>query len=242
MENEEKKNVKALFISDVHLGSKGSKPEALLEVLKKYKPEELYIVGDFIDGWLLKKRHFWPQSHTNIIRKVLSYSKNGTKVFYIVGNHDDFLRSYEHLDFGNIVVLDEIVVDGVWVVHGDKYDAVIMYNKWIGIMGSIGYEITIVMDSWIKKVRKKMGLRPRSFSKWIKTKVKNAVSFISSFEATLVKEAKIRNCHTVICGHIHTPADKQVDGIRYVNTGDWIENLSFVTIDEEGMVLHQIEH
>ena len=159
-----------------------------------------------------------------------------------MGNHDDFLRSYEHLDFGNIVVLDEIVVDGVWVVHGDKYDAVIMYNKWIGIMGSIGYEITIVMDSWIKKVRKKMGLRPRSFSKWIKTKVKNAVSFISSFEATLVKEAKIRNCHTVICGHIHTPADKQVDGIRYVNTGDWIENLSFVTIDEEGMVLHQIEH
>ena len=116
-------------------------------MLKKYKPEELYIVGDFIDGWLLKKRHFWPQSHTNIIRKVLSYSKNGTKVFYIVGNHDDFLRSYEHLDFGNIVVLDEIVVDGVWVVHGDKYDAVIMYNKWIGIMGSIGYEITIVMDS-----------------------------------------------------------------------------------------------
>ena len=210
------KSIDALFISDVHLGSKGSKAEKLLEVLKQYKPKELYIVGDFIDGWLLKKRHYWPQSHTNIIRKILSYSKNNTKIYYITGNHDDFLRSYEHLDFGNITILDEIQLDGVWITHGDKYDAVIMLNKWIAILGSVGYEITIILDDHIKKFRKKMGLKPRSFSKWIKTKVKNAVVFITSFESVLIKETKERNCHTVICGHIHTPDDKIIDGIRYM--------------------------
>ena len=233
--------ITALFISDVHLGSRGSKAEDLLATLKLYEPETLYIVGDFIDGWLLKKRHFWPQSHTNVIRKILSYSKNGTKVYYITGNHDEFLRSYDHLDFGHISIVDEVTVDGVWITHGDKWDTVIMWNKWIGVMGSIGYEITLVLNEWIKWIRARLGLRPKSFSKWIKTRVKNAVAFITSFESVLAREAKARNCHTVICGHIHTPADKMVEGIRYLNTGDWIENCSWITLDNGVWESHSLD-
>ena len=223
------KKIESLYISDVHLGSKGSKAVELLGVLKNYEPEKLFIVGDFIDGWLLKKRHFWPQEHTNVIRKVLSYAKKGTQVYYITGNHDEFLRSYENLDFGNITVLDEIIDDGVWIIHGDKYDSVVMYNKWIANLGSIAYELVIYLNEVIKRIRRTLGLRPRSFSKWVKAKVKGAVAFIDSFEFTLATEAINRECHTVICGHIHTPADRVINGVRYMNTGDWIESLSYIT-------------
>jgi UDP-2,3-diacylglucosamine pyrophosphatase LpxH len=236
------KKVQALFISDVHLGSKGCKAEELLEVLKEYHPETLYIVGDFIDGWLLKKRHFWPQAHTNIIRKVLSYSKKGTKVIYITGNHDDFLRSYDLYDFGNITIVDEVEVDGVWVVHGDKFDGIVMNNKWLAVAGSVSYELIIYINEFIKWTHKKLGLRPRSFSKWVKAKVKGANNFITAFETVLATEAKKRNCHTVICGHIHTTADHFVDDIRYINTGDWIENYSYVTLNKGEFKLHIKHH
>lgn len=235
------KKIESLYISDVHLGSKGSKAVELLGVLKNYEPEKLFIVGDFIDGWLLKKRHFWPQEHTNVIRKVLSYAKKGTQVYYITGNHDEFLRSYENLDFGNITVLDEIIDDGVWIIHGDKYDSVVMYNKWIAILGSIGYELVIYLNEVIKRIRRTLGLRPRSFSKWVKAKVKGAVVFIDSFEFTLATEAINRECHTVICGHIHTPADRVINGVRYMNTGDWIESLSYITKENGKLILHKNE-
>lgn len=235
------KKIESLYISDVHLGSKGSKAVELLGVLKNYEPEKLFIVGDFIDGWLLKKRHFWPQEHTNVIRKVLSYAKKGTQVYYITGNHDEFLRSYENLDFGNITVLDEIIDDGVWIIHGDKYDSVVMYNKWIAILGSIGYELVIYLNEVIKRIRRTLGLRPRSFSKWVKAKVKGAVAFIDSFEFTLATEAINRECHTVICGHIHTPADRVINGVRYMNTGDWIESLSYITKENGKLILHKNE-
>ena len=235
------KKIEALYISDVHLGSKGSKASELLEVLKSYEPEKLFIVGDFIDGWLLKKRHYWPQEHTNVVRKVLSYAKKGTEVYYITGNHDDFLRSYENLDFGNITVVDEIIDDGIWVVHGDKYDSVVMYNKWIAVLGSVGYELVIYINEFVKWGRRKLGLRPRSFSKWVKAKVKHAVAFIDSFEFTLTKEAKVRGCFTVICGHIHTPADRVIDNVRYLNTGDWIEIYSFITKEKGKLILHKNE-
>ena len=235
------KKIESLYISDVHLGSKGSKAVELLGVLKNYEPEKLFIVGDFIDGWLLKKRHFWPQEHTNVIRKVLSYAKKGTQVYYITGNHDEFLRSYENLDFGNITVLDEIIDDGVWIIHGDKYDSVVMYNKWIAILGSIGYELIIYLNEVIKRIRRILGLRPRSFSKWVKAKVKGAVAFIDSFEFTLATEAINRECHTVICGHIHTPADRVINDVRYMNTGDWIESLSYITKENGKLILHKNE-
>ena len=143
--------VDVLFISDAHLGSKGANSDELLKVLKKYEPEKLFIVGDFIDGWLLKKRMFWNQSFTNVIRKILSLSKKGTEVIYITGNHDDFLRSYSGTDLGNIKIVDEYEWNGYYISHGDLYDGV-MRLKWLGVLGSIGYELAIYVDRFFKKL------------------------------------------------------------------------------------------
>lgn len=233
--------IEALYISDVHLGSRGTAAEPLLEVLKRYRPDRLYIVGDFIDGWLLKKRHYWPQSHSNVIRKVLSYAKKGVQVYYITGNHDDFLRAYDLNSFGNIQILDEVTHDGVWITHGDLYDTIVMYNRWLAVLGSAGYELSLRINKIYSWIRKALGLRPRSFSKWIKHRVKSAVAFMDKFEETLALEANTRGCHTVICGHIHNPTDVQIHGIRYLNTGDWIESLSYITLEGGEFKLHHYE-
>ena len=185
--------VKALFISDVHLGSKGSKASALLEMLKQYEPEYLFIVGDFIDGWLLKKRHYWTQDFTNLIRKILSYSKKGTQVIYITGNHDDFLRHYSPIALGTrIKIVNDYVWKGYYITHGDLYDGIVSM-KWLGILGSIGYEMAIGIDHFLKKLGHK-----KSLSKYLKNKVKNAVKFITDFENQLVYQAKERGCKGVI--------------------------------------------
>ena len=219
--------IEALFISDVHLGSKGSNPKELLQILKKYKPKYIFIVGDFIDGWLLKKRHYWTQDFTNVIRKILSLSKKETKIIYVTGNHDDFLRSYTPLELGeNIYIVDEYIWNGYYITHGDLYDGVVSL-KWLGILGSIGYETAIMLDRFMKRFGYK-----RSLSKWLKYRVKNAIKFITSFEEQLTYQAKKRGCHGVICGHIHTPENKMIENIHYLNCGDWIENNSYITYNE----------
>lgn len=220
--------VESLWISDVHLGSRGCKAEELLEVLKMYEPKKLYIVGDFIDAWLLKKRHWWPQTHTNVIRKVLSYSKNGTEVYYITGNHDAFLRNYEHGEWGNVHICNQVIHEGVLMLHGDKFDTLVTNTKWIAEIGGWSYEIIIRIDHINKKMRNLLGLKPRSISKWIKKSVKSAFLYIDRFERLAAREASRNGCHTVICGHIHTPSMKMINQTKYVNTGDWIENMSYV--------------
>jgi UDP-2,3-diacylglucosamine pyrophosphatase LpxH len=216
--------VDALFISDVHLGSKGSNAEHVLKLLKEYEPKTLFLVGDIIDGWLLKRRFRWPQSHTNVLRKILSYSKNNIKVIYIPGNHDDFLREYGEFSFGNIEVHNEYVYENTFITHGDLYDGVVKL-KWLGILGSVGYDLAISIDKRLKK----MGYK-RSLSKFLKQKVKEAVKYITQYEVELVRQAKKHKCDTVICGHIHKPEDRMVDGVRYLNCGDWIENNSYITL------------
>jgi UDP-2,3-diacylglucosamine pyrophosphatase LpxH len=227
--------IEALFISDVHLGSKGSKASELLETLKQYEPKYLFIVGDFIDGWLLKKRHYWTQDFTNLIRKILSYSKKGTQVIYITGNHDDFLRNYSPMNLGiNIKILDEYVWNGYYITHGDLYDGIVSM-KWLGVLGSVGYEMAIGIDHFLKKLGHK-----KSLSKYLKNKVKNAIKFITDFETQLVYQAKERGCKGVIAGHIHTPADKIIKGIHYLNCGDWIENNSYIIYDNDKFELKQL--
>jgi UDP-2,3-diacylglucosamine pyrophosphatase LpxH len=217
------KKIEALFISDVHLGSKGCNADKLLVTLKKYHPEYLFIVGDFIDGWLLKKRHYWTQDYTNVIRKILSLSKKGTKVIYITGNHDEFLREYSISNLsGNIQIVDEWIWKDYYIVHGDLYDG-IMNMKWLAHLGSWGYEIAIKADRFLKRLGHK-----RSISKWAKDSVKSAVKFITAFENQLIYEAKKRGCKGVICGHIHKPENTFIDGIHYLNCGDWIENNSYI--------------
>jgi UDP-2,3-diacylglucosamine pyrophosphatase LpxH len=219
------KKIEALFISDVHLGSRGSNAESVLETLKEYEPEYLFLVGDIIDGWLLQKRFFWTQSYTNLIRKILSYSKNGTKVIYITGNHDEFLRQFGNQTLGNIEIHDEYVYKDIFITHGDLYDGIVKL-KWLGMLGSIGYDMAIYIDRKLKK----LGMK-RSLSKFLKDKVKEAVKFITSFEDQLVYQAQTRGCTSVICGHIHQPASKHINGIHYMNCGDWIENNTFITLN-----------
>lgn len=224
--------IKSLFISDVHLGSKGSKASDLLDMLKQYEPEYLFIVGDFIDGWILKKRHYWSQDFTNVIRKILSYTKKGTQVIYITGNHDDFLRQYTPIDLGdNIKIVDEYIWKNYYITHGDLYDGIVSL-KWLGVLGSIGYEIAIAIDHFMKRLGYK-----RSLSKYLKKRVKNAVKFITDFESQLVYQTIERECKGVIAGHIHTPADKWIKNTHYLNCGDWIENNSYIIYDGERFIL-----
>ena len=228
-----KMKIEALFISDVHLGSKGSNAEGVLALLKQYEPETLFLVGDIIDGWLLKRKFRWPQSHTNVIRKILSYSKNNTKVIYIPGNHDDFLREYGEFEFGNLEVHNEYIWNNTFITHGDLYDGVVKL-KWLGILGSVGYDMAISIDRFLKS----LGMK-RSLSKFLKNKVKEAVKFITSFEQELIRQAKKHGCNTVICGHIHHPDDRMVDGVRYLNSGDWIENNSYITYNNGKYQVHE---
>ena len=218
--------IEALFISDVHLGSKGSNAEQVLNILKQYQPNYLFLVGDIIDGWLLKRKFRWPQSHTNVLRKILSYSKNGTKVIYIPGNHDEFMRDYDDLHFGNIEIHNEYIWNNTYITHGDLYDGVVKL-KWLGILGSVGYDLAISIDRRLKSWGYK-----RSLSKFLKNSVKEAVKFMTSFEEEIVRQGIKHNCHTVMCGHIHHPDDKIINGVRYLNTGDWIENNSYIIYNE----------
>ena len=214
--------IQALFISDVHLGSKGSNAEQVLDVLKQYQPEYLFLVGDIIDGWLLKRKFRWPQSHTNVIRKIMSYSKNGTKVIYIPGNHEEFAREYLDINFGNIEIHNEYIWNNTYITHGDLYDGVVKL-KWLGVLGSVGYDLAISIDRKLKSFGYK-----RSLSKFLKNSVKEAVKFMTSFEQEIVRQGVKHNCDTVMCGHIHHPDDKIIDGVRYLNTGDFIENNSYI--------------
>jgi UDP-2,3-diacylglucosamine pyrophosphatase LpxH len=239
---------RSIFISDVHLGSKGAKADFLAHFLKHNHCDKLYLVGDIIDGWRLKKRIFWPQKHTNVIRRILTKSKRGTDVIYVTGNHDDFLRRYSGLDFGNIELCDETIHERVngeklLVVHGDKYDSVIQTQKWLAILGDWGYETLVVLNRHLNNIRNKLGMRYWSLSAHIKHKVKSAVSFITAFEEAVVKDCKKQGFQGVICGHIHHPEIRKIEKIDYYNCGDWVESCTAIveTVEGEMKLLQWVE-
>ena len=223
------KTYRSIFISDVHLGTRDCKAEALNNFLKHHTCDTLYLVGDIIDAWKIQQNRWkWKQSHTNVVRRIMGHAKRGTRVVYVAGNHDEFLRQFPFLELGNIEIHNEYEFRGTFITHGDLYDGVVKL-KWLGMLGSVGYDMAIYIDRKLKS----FGFK-RSLSKFLKDKVKEAVKFITSFEEQLVYQSKLRYCHTVICGHIHTPEDKMVDGVRYLNCGDWIENMSAICIDKDG--------
>jgi len=213
--------MKTLIISDLHIGSKGCKTEEILELLKDKSFERYILVGDIIDGWLFKRYKKFTYEHARVIRRLLKLSKD-KEIIWISGNHDEFLRKYSPLELGNIKVVDEYTEYGVWFCHGDMYDGVVKLH-WLGMLGSIGYDTAIVIDRFLKK----LGFK-RSLSKFLKKNVKAAISFIVDFENEMVRQAKKRQCNTVVCGHLHSPEDKMINGVRYLNTGDWVENCSHI--------------
>lgn len=238
-ESHEVRQHRSIWISDVHLGTKGSKAGMLADFLKHNDCETLYLVGDIIDGWRMQKKTYWPQEHVNVIRRILTRSKRGTRVIYITGNHDEFLRRYSGMSFGNIHLADEFVhhaPDGskYWVIHGDAFDGIVCNQKWLALVGDWAYETLLKLNVLFNRARKMLGMDYWSLSSYLKYKVKKAVSFISSYEKTLVYECKKRNYQGVICGHIHHPEVTMIDDIRYGNSGDWVESCSALVEDQQG--------
>jgi UDP-2,3-diacylglucosamine pyrophosphatase LpxH len=223
------KQVRTLFLSDIHLGMKGCQADKLLDFLRHYDADTIYLVGDIVDGWQLKSSWYWPQTHNDVVQKLLRKARKGTQLFYIPGNHDEFLRDYYGTHFGGIDVVEETVhvaADGrrYLVIHGDLFDVVIRHAKWLALLGDKAYDAAIWLNTHFNAVRRAFGLTYWSLSQWAKLKVKNAVNFIGEFERTLAAEARRRGLDGVICGHIHHAVIRDQPDFRYMNCGDWIES------------------
>ena len=231
---------RTLFISDVHLGKRGnSQVELFLDFLRYNDADTIYLVGDMIDGWALKGGWFWPQSHNDVVQKLLRKVRKGSKVFFLPGNHDEFARSYLGMNFGGIDVVDTAMhemADGrrFWILHGDQFDIVVRNAKWLALLGDWTYEVALYSNYWFNKARRAMGFQYWSFSAWAKLKVKEAVSFIGAFETTLASEARKQGADGVVCGHIHHAAIRDIDGITYVNIGDFVESCTAVGEHADG--------
>jgi UDP-2,3-diacylglucosamine pyrophosphatase LpxH len=234
--------VRTVWISDIHLGSKGARAEELAEFLKRYDCDTLYLVGDIIDGWRMKKKMYWPQAHTEVIRRILTRAKRGTRVIYVTGNHDDMLRRYSGIEFGNILLIDEYIHtlangEKLWVVHGDQFDAVVQCHRWIALLGDWAYETMLHLNRWFNHARQRLGFGYWSLSAYLKYKVKRAVNFISDFEHAVARGAAQKEVHGVVCGHIHHPEIRQfTEQLTYYNCGDWVESLSALIEDEQGQL------
>lgn len=230
---------KSIFISDIHLGTAGCKADFLLDFLKNTESDNLYLVGDIIDGWRLKKSWYWPQSHNDVVQKLLRKARKGTNVIFVPGNHDAFVRPYVEHDFGDIQVHDEIVhetVDGrkFLVIHGDEFDVVVKYAKWLAVLGDGAYSVALKVNDYFNWMRAKFGYGYWSLSAYLKFKVKNAVQFIADFETALADVAQKREVDGVICGHIHHPEIRDINGILYCNDGDWVESCSALVEHMDG--------
>lgn len=235
----DKKHYRSIFISDVHLGSRGAQAEALDDFLKNNTCDNLYLVGDIIDFWALRRKIYFPESHVRVIRRLLKRQEQGVKVTYIVGNHDEVLRDFIPLTFGEMKVLDDTIhtaADGkrYLVIHGDQFDQVMRYAKWLAWLGDIGYALLLRSNTVVNWFRRRFGLGHWSLSAYVKYKVKMAVNFIGEFEQTVAKAAKDHNVDGVICGHIHHAEDRQIDGIAYLNDGDWVESCTALVENEHG--------
>lgn len=231
--------VKSLFISDIHLGCPYCNSSKLLSFLRDTEPENLYLVGDIIDGWKMKNKILWNDEYNMIFKRILGMVKHGTKVFYITGNHDEFLRKFSTIDFGNIKICDEIVhysINGkkMLVIHGDVFDELTIHSKWLYFLGDRAYSIAMYLNFVLNKIRKIFGMNYWSLSALLKKNVKKAVNYINNFETILTKYTTEKECDGIICGHIHTPDIKKINNIDYLNCGDWVESCSAIVEDYDG--------
>lgn len=220
---------RAVFISDVHLGTQGCQADALLSFLKAHPSEYLYLVGDIIDGWQLRRKWYWPQSHNDVIQKILRSARKGSRVIFIPGNHDEFARGFIGHHFGGVEVLHEAVhttAKGVklWVIHGDYFDGVIQCAKWLAYLGDNMYEFTLKLNRHLNLLRRYFGLPYWSLSAFLKHKVKSALNYVTNFEEAVAQEAQQRGFNGVVCGHIHRAEMRHIGGILYCNDGDWVES------------------
>lgn len=234
---------RTLWISDVHLGCPACKAEQLADFLRRNDCERLYLVGDIIDGWRLRSHWYWPQSHANVVREILSKSERGTAVYYITGNHDEFLRRYaEHpLSFGNINIANEAIhhtADGrrLLVVHGDAFDMITRYHRRVAVAGDAAYQLLMRLNVVINAVRARTGRAYWSLSAYAKHQVKKAVNFVSEFEESVARDCHRRGLDGVVCGHIHHAEVREIGGVSYHNCGDWVESCTALGEDYNGRI------
>lgn len=226
---------KSIFISDIHLGTKFSKTKELLNFLKHNESESLILVGDIIDGWAIKRKFIWPQSHSDIIQKILKKARKGTNVTFITGNHDEFIRPFVPLILGDsLKITNELNYYGIngkkyYITHGDFFDSITMTKKWLAILGDYGYDLLLHLNSVLNFLRRKVGIHKYfSLSKYVKDSVKSSVSFINDFETVLSNHAKNKGYDGIICGHIHKAEIRNIDTIEYLNCGDWVESCTAI--------------
>ncbi|BAT59702.1 UDP-2,3-diacylglucosamine hydrolase [Variibacter gotjawalensis] len=236
---ERTRHFRSLFISDVHLGTRGCQAEKLLDFLRLHDADTLYLVGDIVDGWAMKSSWYWPQTHNDVVQKLLRKARKGTRIVYIPGNHDEFLRDYLGTHFGGIEVLEQTIHEGAdgkryLVVHGDLFDVVIRHARWLALLGDKAYDAAIAFNTIFNKWRRRFGFPYFSLSQWAKMKVKNAVSFIGEYEQALTTEARRHETDGVICGHIHYACIHGDYGLAYLNCGDWVESCTALVEHADG--------
>ena len=221
--------VRTAWISDIHLGTPGCNADLLVDFLKTVQPETLYLVGDIIDGWRLKRGWYWPARHNDVVRRILKMAGKGVRIVYVPGNHDEVLRDYTGLSFGGVEVVQEaihVTADGrrLLVIHGDEFDGVVLYARWLAFLGDYAYALLLRLNILFNAVRRRLGLPYWSLSAYMKKRVKNAVAFISRFEEAVAHAAAERGVDGVVCGHIHSAEVRQFGKVTYYNDGDWVES------------------
>ncbi|MBV2147086.1 UDP-2,3-diacylglucosamine diphosphatase [Sphingobium sp. AS12] len=241
----ERRRFRTIWISDIHLGTRGCNAAMLIDFLDNVDSDTIYLVGDIIDGWRLKKRFYWPASHNDVVWRLMKRAKRGTRVVYIPGNHDEMFRQFTGMNFGGVEIRRKAIhttADGrkLLVLHGDEFDTIMLAHRWLAFVGDAAYTTLMRLNVVVNAVRQRMGLPYWSLSKMAKHKVKNAVSFISQFEEVVAHEAGARGVDGVVCGHIHNAEMREIGGVAYYNDGDWVEGCTALVEHECGRmeVLH----
>lgn len=230
---------KTIVVSDIHLGTKGSKAKEIVRFLKQYSCENLILNGDIIDGWQLKKSGCWKRKHTRFFNRILKMIENhSTKVFYLRGNHDDFLDQILPIQIGNLSIQSDMIYESngkkYFIAHGDVFDSITTKLRWIAYLGDVGYTFLLWLNRLVNYYRRKSGLPYYSLSQYVKGKVKSAVSYVDQYEKELAKMARSKGSDGIICGHIHKAEIRTIDGIEYLNSGDWVETMSALAEDHDG--------
>ena len=229
---------KAVFLSDVHLGTRGCKAEFLLDFLRAHEPDELYLVGDIVDGWALRRSWYWPDSHDAVVAEILRMARSGVRVTYVPGNHDESLRSHLGHYAGIDVVreAEHVTADGrrFLVVHGDEHDAIVRNARWLALAGDVGYQAATSVNHLLNQGRRLLGLPYWSLADFLKRNVKQVLSFIDDFERDIARKAAERGFDGVIAGHIHQACLREVEGITYANDGDWVDSCTALVEHRDG--------
>jgi UDP-2,3-diacylglucosamine pyrophosphatase LpxH len=230
---------RSIFISDLHLGTRGCRSDFLLDFLRRVDCRHLYLVGDVVDGWRLRRSWYWDETHDEILRVILAKARAGTQVTYIPGNHDELFRAWMPMELAGVRLrqdAEHVTADGrrLLVMHGDEFDSVVRYARFLAVLGDWAYTTALVMNRWFNAARRRLGYPYWSLSAWLKRQVKEAVKAIDRFETALAAEARRRGCDGVVCGHIHHAAIREVDGIAYMNDGDWVESCTALVEHADG--------